>query len=223
MRFYLASGLNCRHFGGMIASKAPQDLTATTSLQGSLLVAMPSLDDPNFDHSVIYICQHDAESAMGLILNQPVKGLGFEQMAEELGIEITSKSNHIPHIYNGGPVQNDRGFVLHSLDYFLDDVTLALGLDVDELDIKRGIGMTVSRDILVDLAQGKGPSHSLIALGYAGWHGGQLEAELRGNAWLVAPADPDLLFCHQPKTIWQKALKNLGISPERLSHFSGQA
>lgn len=193
------------------------------SLQGRLLVAMPSLDDPNFDHSVIYVCQHDAESAMGIVLNQPIAGLTFPRMMDELGIDITDDSHATTPIYNGGPVQNERGFVLHSLDYFIDEVTLPLDIDPEALELRHGVGLTVSRDILVDLSRGTGPSRALIALGYAGWDAGQLEAEIRENAWLVAPSSADILFSHDSTALWQKALKMLGISPEHLSAAAGRA
>ncbi|ESQ76523.1 hypothetical protein AEYBE204_19220 [Asticcacaulis sp. YBE204] len=206
-----------------MSAQSPSDPTETATLQGRLLVAMPGLDDPNFDHSVIYLCQHDEESAMGIILNQPIAGLSFTRMMDELGIEITDESQTDHSIYNGGPVQNDRGFVLHSLDYFIDDITLPLNVDPETLEVRRGVGLTVSRDILVDLSKGTGPSKALIALGYAGWGAGQLEAEIRDNAWLVAPASHEILFSHDPEHIWQSALKTLGIAPEHLSHLSGKA
>lgn len=204
---------------------APPERTSLepTSLQGRLLVAMPSLDDPNFDHSVIYMCQHDPESAMGIVLNQPIGGLTFPRMMEELGIDITDNRHVATPIYNGGPVQNERGFVLHSLDYFIDEVTLPLDIDPEALELRDGIGLTVSRDILVDLARGAGPSRVLIALGYAGWGPGQLEAEIRDNAWLVAPCQADLLFSHDASALWSKTLKLLGISPEHLSLNAGRA
>ncbi|MDC7682223.1 YqgE/AlgH family protein [Asticcacaulis sp. BYS171W] len=222
MLFFLATTIVAPHLAPMSAL-SPSDPTETATLQGRLLVAMPGLDDPNFDHSVIYLCQHDEESAMGIILNQPIAGLSFGRMMEELGIEITDDRQTEHSIYNGGPVQNDRGFVLHSLDYFIDDITLPLNVDPEALEVRRGVGLTVSRDILVDLSRGTGPSKSLIALGYAGWGAGQLEAEIRDNAWLVAPASHEILFSHDPEHIWQSALKTLGIAPEHLSHLSGKA
>lgn len=223
MVFFLASHRFAPHLIVMSPKRLIADPIEPASLQGRLLVAMPGLDDPSFDHSVIYLCQHDAESAMGLVLNQPIMGLNFERMMEELGIEIKPEVQTQERIYNGGPVQSDRGFVLHSLDYFIDDITLPLNIDLETTEVRRGLGLTVSRDILVDLSNGKGPSQALIALGYAGWDAGQLEAEIRNNAWLVAPASPDIIFSHDPAHIWQKALKTLGIAPEHLSHIAGEA
>jgi putative transcriptional regulator len=190
-----------------------------------LLIAMPSLADQPFDHSVIYLCQHDEQHAMGLILNQPISGLNFSKMMKELGIESGNRRLATQKIYRGGPVQNDRGFVLHSLDYQIDDITLDLGgpfisrPDGEE----QGVGLTASRDILVDLSGGAGPARSLIALGYAGWGPGQLESELSQNAWLVAPASQELLFGGDPDHLWARALASMGIEPVHLSGFAGTA
>lgn len=196
---------------------------APASLQGRLLIAMPGLDDPNFDHGVVYICQHDDESAMGIVLNQPIKGLTLGHMIDELSIEATETARLGEPIFSGGPVQTERGFVLHSLDYFIDDVTLPMDLEPDFSALSKGIGLTISRDILSDMAQGKGPSQALIALGYAGWGPGQLEAEIRDNAWLIAPSASEIIFDRDVSTKWNKALKKLGISPEHLTRSSGQA
>ncbi|CAL4867931.1 hypothetical protein MMA231_02204 [Asticcacaulis sp. MM231] len=200
-------------------------LPAHVSYQGQLLIAMPSLADQPFDHSVIYLCQHDEQHAMGLILNQPISGLNFSKMMKELGIESGNRRLATQKIYRGGPVQNDRGFVLHSLDYQIDDITLDLGgpfisrPDGEE----QGVGLTASRDILVDLSGGAGPARSLIALGYAGWGPGQLESELSQNAWLVAPASQELLFGSDPDHLWARALGSMGIEPVHLSGFAGTA
>lgn len=192
------------------------------SLQGNLLIAMPGLDDPNFDHSVIYICQHDEGSAMGLVLNHPIEGLDFGRMMDELGIEASDSHRVRQKIFNGGPVQNDRGFVLHTLDYCLKDVTLPLAKEPQTTD-DAGLGLTATRDILVDLSEGKGPRDALIALGYAGWTAGQLEAEIRQNTWLVAPANQAIIFARDPARMWEMAIASLGISPEHLSIQSGSA
>ena len=199
------------------------------SYKGSLLIAMPGLSSQPFDHSVIYLCQHDEDHAMGLILNQPISGLNFSRMMKELGIKsadhgITQTLSR-KRIYRGGPVQNDRGFVLHSLDYQLDDITLDLGGPFIQRPNgeEQGLGLTASRDILVDLSSGAGPARTLIALGYAGWGAGQLENEISQNAWLVAPASQDLIFYNDPEHLWSRALATLGIAPGHLSGFSGTA
>ncbi|ESQ86932.1 YqgE/AlgH family protein [Asticcacaulis benevestitus] len=209
----------------MITTIEDGPLPAHVSYQGKLLIAMPSLADQPFDHSVIYLCQHDEQHAMGLILNQPISGLNFSKMMKELGIESGNRRLATQKIYRGGPVQNDRGFVLHSLDYQIDDITLDLGgpfisrPDGEE----QGVGLTASRDILVDLSGGAGPARSLIALGYAGWGPGQLESELSQNAWLVAPASQELLFGSDPDHLWARALASMGIEPVHLSGFAGTA
>jgi len=199
--------------------------TAHISYKGQLLIAMPGLNEQPFDHSVIYLCQHDEEHAMGLILNQPISGLSFSMMLKELGIPGESRTIGSQKIFRGGPVQNDRGFVLHSLDYQLDDVTLNLGApyitraDGDE----QGVGLTASKDILIDLSSGAGPSKTLIALGYAGWGPGQLESEISQNVWLLAPASQELIFMRQPELLWNQAVLSLGIEPWHLSGSAGTA
>ncbi|MDI7774804.1 YqgE/AlgH family protein [Asticcacaulis sp. EMRT-3] len=198
------------------------------SYQGQLLIAMPGLSAPPFDHSVIYLCHHDADHAMGLILNQPISGLNFARMMQELGLKAEDRqAGELADmkIYRGGPVQNDRGFVLHSLDYQLDDITVDLG--GPEVTTRggemRGLGLTVSRDILVDLSSGSGPARTLIALGYAGWGPGQLEEEISGNAWLIVPAQEELIFMRDPDQMWSAAVASLGITPGHLSGAAGNA
>ncbi len=208
--------------------KAPED---HVSFQGNLLIAMPLLTDESFDHTVIYLCQHDETHAMGLILNQPIDGLDFGRMLHELGISPGLAGGDLSlsaqKIFRGGPVQNDRGFVLHSLDYQLEDITLNLGppyFTTPEMPLEPSdtVGLTATRDILVDLSKGTGPQHSLIALGYAGWGPGQLESELSHNAWLVAPATQDLIF-GDPDLLWARALEKLGVQPGHLSSAAGTA
>jgi putative transcriptional regulator len=211
--------------------KPPRPATDTApepshvSYQGHLLIAMPGLNAPPFDHSVIYLCQHDDEHAMGLILNQPIGGLRLERILKELGLHYPDKTIARFPVFSGGPVQGDRGFVLHSLDYRLDDVTLDLGGP----DIKTrggsipGLGLTVSRDILIDLSSGSGPEKVRIALGYAGWGPGQLESEIGQNAWLIAPAREDLIFVDAPDQLWSAAVASLGIDPAHLSGTAGTA
>jgi putative transcriptional regulator len=199
------------------------------SYQGQLLIAMPVLNDQPFNHSVIYLCQHDEDHAMGLVLNQPISGLNFSQMMKEIGIEsdspVYTQRLAAQKIYRGGPVQNDRGFVLHTLDYQINDITMDLGGPfISRPDgAEQGVGLTASRDILVDLSGGAGPARSLIALGYAGWGPGQLEGELSQNAWLVAPASQELIFGGDPEHLWSRALASLGIDPGHLSGTAGRA
>ena len=186
---------------------------------------MPATGDASFAHSVIYLCRHDPLHGMGIILNQPISGLDFRVMLRELNIpEGGALRNPVlagQNIFRGGPVQMDRGFVLHSLDFQIEDATLPLtppaGEDGDP------VGLTASRDILVALSQGQGPRHSLIALGYAGWGPGQLEAELAQNAWIVAPATHDLLFGGDSENLWNRAMASLGVDPAHLSGTAGTA
>ncbi|MBW8734234.1 MAG: YqgE/AlgH family protein [Asticcacaulis sp.] len=198
------------------------------SFQGSVLIAMPGVAESTFAHSVIYMCRHDELHGMGLVLNQPIEGLDFGVMLRELNIPSgqaapeTAMSRR--RIFRGGPVQNDRGFVLHSLDYRLHDATLPIapyGTGDDSID--EGVGLTASRDILADMARGAGPQHAIIALGYAGWGPGQLENELAQNAWIVAPASYDLLFRNGYDNLWARALGSLGIDAGHLSGVAGRA
>ncbi len=208
------------------ADKAAEHDDGHVSYQGSLLIAMPGLTGEPFEHSVIYLCQHDEDHAMGLILNRPISGLNFARMLKELGIDNGNHSLDGQKIFRGGPVQNDRGFVLHSLDYKLDEATLPLGgpcITLPDGRKEQGLGLTASRDILVDLSAGGGPAHALIALGYAGWGSGQLETEIGQNAWLVAPASQDLLFGDDPDHMWTRALASIGIDPAHLSGAAGNA
>jgi len=198
------------------------------SFQGSLLIAMPGLTESAFTHSVIYMCRHDELHGMGLVLNQPIEGLDFGVMLRELNIEpekaASDRNLSRRKVFRGGPVQNDRGFVLHSLDYRLHDATLPIapyGTGDDSID--EGVGLTASRDILSDMARGSGPQHAIIALGYAGWGPGQLENELAQNAWIVAPASYDLLFRNGYDNLWARALQSLGIDAGHLSGIAGRA
>ncbi len=207
------------------ADKAAEHDDGHVSYQGSLLIAMPGLTGEPFEHSVIYLCQHDEDHAMGLVLNHPINGLNFARMLTELGISTENHSLDGQKIFRGGPVQSDRGFVLHSLDYKLDEATLPLGGPFITLadGKEQGVGLTASRDILVDLSSGSGPQHAVIALGYAGWGSGQLESELVQNAWLLAPASQDLLFGGDPEHMWTRALGAIGIDPAHLSGTAGNA
>ena len=198
------------------------------SFQGSLLIAMPGLTEAPFAHSVIYVCRHDEVHGMGLVLNQPIEGLDFGVMLRELNIPSgqTSGDRVLARrkVFHGGPVQNDRGFVLHSLDYRLHDATLPIApYGTGDDSIEDGVGLTASRDILADMARGSGPRHAIIALGYAGWGPGQLENELAQNAWIVAPASYDLLFRNGYDNLWARALASLGVEAGHLSGVAGRA
>jgi len=182
-------------------------------LDGKLLIAMPLMGDPRFERAVIYLCAHSDEGAMGLIVNKPASDLRFSDLLEQLKIKAPEDSRQI-RVHFGGPVENGRGFVLHSRDYNINESTL----EVDDR-----FGMTATLDILKDMSGGKGPADSLLALGYAGWGPGQLEGELQANGWLICDATPDLVFHETDADKWQAALESMGISPSFLSASGGTA
>ncbi len=182
-------------------------------LGGKLLIATPMIGDPRFDRSVILMCDHSDEHAMGIIINKPVSGLRLPELFDQLGIE-TDTTAPDRAVLLGGPVERDRGFVLHSDDFAADGSTLP---------VSAGIGLTATKDILEAIASDHPPRRSVLALGYAGWGPGQLEDELTANAWLVADPDEALIFSDTNDDKWEKALAIIGISPEHLSSLSGHA
>lgn len=188
-------------------------LTADRYLGGKLLIASPSIGDPRFDRTVILMCDHSEDHAMGIVLNKPVEGLRLPSLLEQLGIE---GEPHAPDraVLVGGPVERDRGFVLHSADFESSDSTLP---------VSDTIGLTATKDALEAIASPRPPRRSLFALGYSGWGAGQLEEELASNAWFVADPDEDLIFAESADDKWERALELLGIDPERLSSLSGNA
>ncbi|WP_306015942.1 YqgE/AlgH family protein [Oceanicaulis sp. MMSF_3324] len=187
--------------------------TQTGYLNGKLLIASPLIGDPRFDRTVIYVCSHDAETAMGIILNRPVTGLRLPDLLEQLDVSGGKHAQDAP-VLEGGPVDRDRGFVLHTLDVDCGPATERVGTD---------LGLTATQEILNALASDKAPAHALMALGYAGWGAGQLEDEISLNAWLVADADHGLIFDDQPDEKWARALSKLGVTPEFLTASSGSA
>lgn len=184
-----------------------------TDLDGKLLIAMPGMGDPRFEKAVILICAHSADGAMGLIINKPATELSFAGLLEQLSIPQAPEGRDI-RVHLGGPVERGRGFVLHSTDYAGGPATMW---------IDGRYGMTATLDILEVLAQGGGPRQALLALGYAGWGPGQLEAEIRANGWLIGDAPDDLVFARDDAGKWVGALKGLGIDPVTLSGSAGRA
>ena len=182
-------------------------------LAGKLLVAMPSMDDPRFAKSVIFLCSHSSERAMGLIINRPATHITFPELLGQLNIEPMLRNSTVP-IQVGGPVETGRGFVLHSSDYFMSDSTLRVAPD---------IGLTATLDVLRAIATGKGPARAILALGYAGWGPGQLESEILANGWLHVEPDTDLLFDQDLDTKWVRAIGKLGVQPHHLSGQAGHA
>ena len=189
-------------------------------LDGQLLIAMPSMLDQRFARSVIYLCAHSEEGAMGIIVNQPARVRNFPDLLVQLQVIAPQERISLPsraediQVLSGGPVQTDRGFVLHTPDFFLDNSTLP---------IDDGVSLTATIDILRAIAAGRGPDRALLALGYAGWDPGQLEEEIQRNGWLNCPTDPALLFDHDLETKYARALRSIGVDPQRLSTHAGHA
>lgn len=188
------------------------DLADSGYLEGKLLLAMPGMGDPRFDRSVIYLCSHSSEGAMGLVINRPIDNLSFEQLLYQLDIETTGPVADIS-IHAGGPVETGRGFVLHSAD-FVQDSTLI---------VSETVALTATVDILRAMAENRGPIHQLLALGYSGWGAGQLEHEMQANAWLNAPADEEVMFNTLMEDKWPRAMAMLGIDLSMLSTDAGHA
>jgi len=204
----------------MEISRTRSRATGDGFLDGQLLIAMPLMSDPRFARSVVYLCAHSEEGAMGLIINQRAPHISFPDLLERLGIvrseteddrsrDILSKSIHV-----GGPVETGRGFVLHSSDYFANDSTLP---------IEDGVCLTATIDILKAIAAGEGPEQAILALGYAGWSPGQLENEIQANGWLNCPADPDLIFDPDVESKYTRAFAKIGIDPSHLVSDAGHA
>ena len=181
-------------------------------LTGQLLVAMPGLSDPRFARTVIYMCAHNADGAMGLVLNRTIESLTFPDLLSQLGIEGAGAGAPI-RIHFGGPVESGRGFVLHSADN-VQDATMV---------VDTRVALTATIDILKAIAQGGGPKQKLLALGYAGWGAGQLDAEILANGWLNVPADEELVFGADLDGKWMKAMGKIGIDPRMLAESAGHA
>jgi putative transcriptional regulator len=189
-------------------------------LDGQLLIAMPIMSDKRFARSVIYLCAHSAEGAMGLIINQRAPHISFPELLGQLSIGTSTGDDSMQselidmQVHVGGPVETARGFVLHSADYFVDDSTLP---------IDDGVCLTATIDILKAIAGGKGPDRAILALGYAGWRAGQLESEIAANGWLHCPADLDLLFDTALEQKYERAMSKIGIDPSHLVSEAGHA
>jgi len=183
-----------------------------TPLANQLLIALPSLADPNFARSVALICQHDAEGAMGLVINRPSE-YTLGEVFEQMGIAADDPALCERQVLAGGPVHPERGFVLHDGDRRWDST----------LEIVDGLYVTTSRDVLEALANGDGPARSTIVLGCAGWGAGQLEQELSENAWLTADSDPELLFSLPLEARWHAAAGRIGVDLNRVTDYSGHA
>src|ERR1700751_3391360 len=189
-------------------------------LDGQVLVAMPVMGDPRFERSVIYLCAHSADGAMGIMVNRPAGSIDFPELLVQLNIINKDDQIKLPEtaesmqVLRGGPVDTGRGFVLHSSDFYIENATLR---------IDQGICLTATIDILKAIAKGAGPKHALLALGYDGWGPGQLEAEIQDNGWLHCDADPDLVFGDDVEEKYARALRKIGIDPGMLSNDAGHA
>lgn len=181
-------------------------------IPGQLLIAMPAMTDPRFERSVIYMCAHTTDGAMGLVLNRLVDSVTFPDLLEQLGIKPLGLNDEI-RVHFGGPVESGRGFLLHSAEFVLEGT----------LVVDQAIALTASVDILKAIAEGGGPRQKLLALGYAGWGPGQLEQEIQANGWLHATADPEIVFDGQLDTKWTRAMAKLGVNPTSLSNQAGRA
>lgn len=182
------------------------------SLEGHFLIAMPGMGDPNFNGTVAFICKHNDEGALGIIVNRP-SDMQLREVFDQLSLEIKSDVATDQPVMNGGPVQPDRGFVLHQSAREFDS-TVDPGAEVK---------VTVSQDILRDMALGEGPAPALVALGYAGWSSGQLESELAANAWLSTPADAAIIFSTPIEQRWQAAAALLGVDIRQVTSYAGHA
>jgi putative transcriptional regulator len=181
-------------------------------LTGQLLVAMPQMRDPRFTRTVIYMCAHTPDGAMGLVVNRLVGSITFPDLLAQLGIDNQGRGEEI-RVHFGGPVESGRGFVLHSSDY----------VENGTLVVADNVALTASIDILKDIARGGGPRKSLLALGYAGWGAGQLDTEIQSNGWLMVPSDEGLIFDDKLDEKWERAIRKLGIDHNHLSFDAGHA
>lgn len=188
------------------------DKKPLTSLTGQLLIAMPQMPDPRFEKSVIYICAHNADGAMGLVVNKLFDGIGFTHLLHQLDIDVTEPAREL-RVHFGGPVESGRGFVLHSDDYNREG----------SMPVSDGVMLTATVEILRAVAEGQGPAQAILALGYAGWGPGQLDQEMQANGWLHAPADRSILFDADLDRKWERALAGLGINLSMLSADIGHA
>ena len=200
--------------------KKPSGPFAATSYEGQFLIAMPKLREGPFARSVVYMCAHRADGAMGVVINHPAESIDFPKLLVQLDIVKADDAIRLPpaaesvKVLRGGPVETGRGFVLHTDDYASKESTIPVG---------EGLAMTPTLDILRAIVKGEGPARAVLALGYAGWAPGQLESEIMDNGWLVAPADPTLIFAGDAGAKYERALALLGVNRAALSEEVGHA
>ena len=181
-------------------------------LTGQFLIAMPTMGDPRFERTVVYICAHSADGAMGLVVNKVASEIDFPELLNQLEIETDGIKHPVP-VLMGGPVETGRGFVLHSMDYSQDST----------LKVTDEVGLTATVDILRAIAEGDGPTKSLLILGYSGWSSGQLDGEIQANGWLNVSSDASILFDEDLNSKWDRAVRKVGIDPSFLSVEAGHA
>ena len=191
---------------------SPSGKSGSGYLTGQLLIAMPQMNDPRFARTVIYICAHTADGAMGLVVNREIEALTFPDLLNQLSIDAEVVDDKIQVLF-GGPVETGRGFVLHSSDYVQNTTML----------VDKRVGLTATMEVLKDIASGNGPRLNILALGYAGWGPGQLDAEIQANGWLSVPADDGLVFGNELDKKWERALAKIGIDFSMLSVEAGHA
>ena len=182
------------------------------SLQDHFLIAMPAMGDPNFSETVAYICKHDDEGALGIVINRPTT-MTVNEIFKQYALDDVDEDQAEKRVLSGGPMQPDRGFVLHRSDAEFDST----------FDPNASIKVTASQDILIRMAGGGGPSPAVVALGYAGWSAGQLESELAANAWLSARADPSIVFDTPYEQRWRAAASLIGVDIHQITSYSGHA
>jgi putative transcriptional regulator len=203
-----------------LTRKSADKTPARGYLDGQILIAMPAMSDERFSRSVIYVCAHSTEGAMGIIVNKPAANIKFPDLLVQLEVIPAAERIELPvkaedvKVLKGGPVETGRGFVLHSADFFIENSTLP----IDE-----GICLTATLDILKAIARGNGPASAILALGYAGWAPGQLEQEIQDNGWLHCTADPELIFGTDTEHKYEKALHKIGVDLSQLSSEAGHA
>lgn len=189
-------------------------------LDGQMLIAMPGMPDERFARSVIYLCAHSDEGAMGIVVNRRARNIALPELLVQLDIIAKDQAIRLPKrasriaVLAGGPVETNRGFVLHSTDFIIENSTLP---------IAENIGMTITVDILRAIARGEGPENAVLSLGYASWAAGQLEREIAENSWLHGPSDEAMVFSEDHEAKYDRALKMIGIDPAFLSQEAGRA
>jgi len=197
----------------MAEQKTAKAIGGESFLEGKLLIALPGMTDPRFERSVIYMCAHSNTGAMGLIVNKPIEGLGFQELLRRLDLPVSDRTPNGAILF-GGPVETGRGFVLHTGEYESTESTLPISAD---------ISLTATLDILRAISEGHGPEQAVFALGYAGWGPGQIESEIQANGWVHCDSDPGLIFGNDMDSKWAVALRKLGIDMSGLSAHAGRA